>query len=418
MLSESQLRRNAVFHVLDGVFFFAALAMFSREVYMPAMIRELSDSDLLIGLIPFIYWTGYVVPQTWFARRVEGLPHKKTTVVACCVFQRIGWLLLAALLPALWGGGGFLVAFFCVLGLSSLGSGLIMPVWTDWYAKTVPETAWGRILGARIALFGLLALALGPAGRWIMRNYSSPRRFQILLFCSVGFYALSTLSLLVIREEREDGLPNQRHVRWLPYVRRLASIPVRRPDFALFIVASLFIGVPIMLMATYLTKYGLGFPFVSDEVTGTFTTFLYAFMSVGSLLGGRFSDRAHPLAPFRVLPLAVLAAAACAYGARGPAAVSIAFIFLGLAIGAQITVALPAIWRYAGPHRRPSYSAVYFSAQGLSAALVPAFAGILLERGLLSYPRMFLICGGLASVGWIMFLALRPAEAEWPEATQ
>ena len=45
MLSPAQLRRNAFFHILDGIFFFAALALFSREVIMPKMIADLSESS-------------------------------------------------------------------------------------------------------------------------------------------------------------------------------------------------------------------------------------------------------------------------------------------------------------------------------------------------------------------------------------
>ena len=408
MLSPRQLRRNALFHMLDGIFFFAALALFSREVVMPKMITDLSDRALLVGLVPLIYWSGYVLPQVLAAKRAEGIAYKKPAVIGCAVAQRVALLGFLVLMPALWGRPAVLAVFFCVLAVNSIGSGLIMPVWSDWYAKTTIEGQWARLLGLRMALFGVLALPLGWLNGWVMETFPAPDCYILLLDGALFFYLLSTLSLVEIQEEHTDGLPDHSRTSVAGYVWGLGRILVARRDFRLFVAASLLISAPIILLSTYLTPYGLTFPGVEDDVTGTFTTAYFVSMAAGSLVGGRMSDRVHAIAPFRIFPLGLAGAAACAFAARGAGMVTVAFCLLGLALGAQIAVTSPAIYRFAGPLRRPSYSALYFSLLGTSYALCPVLAGALLDRHVLSFPCMFAIAGSLALAGWLMFMLMRP----------
>lgn len=413
-LSRAALRKNAVLHVLDGVFFFAGIALFSREVFMPAMVRDLSDSDVLIGLIAFVYWVGYVAPLTFFARRAEAMPRQKRAVVLCAVAQRVGWLVLLLGLPLLWKEPHLLLAlFFAALGAASLGSGMIVPIWTDWFARTSPQSAWGRILGLRLALFGLVVLGIGPASQWVMDRFANPRRYQVLLAGSLLCYALSTVCLTLITEP--EAKPDQQGGgNWGAFIRALAGRVLRHRAFLRFLVAVLLVSVPLVVMATYLTKYGLGLPGVSYAMTGTFTTAFYVAMSAGSLVAGRFGDRSHPIAPYRVLPAAVIAASLCAMAAVDGVGILLAFGFLGLAMGIQVTAGFPAVWTYAGPARRPSYTAAYSTVQGCGFALAPVAAGVVLEAGWVSYPLVFLACGVLALTGWVLLLFTPRAEPAGP----
>jgi len=231
---------------------------------------------------------------------------------------------------------------------------------------------------------------------------------MILLGGALVFYTLSTLSLVGIQEEHTDGLPDHSRTSVAGYVRGLGRILADRHDFRLFVAANLLTSVPIILLSTYLTRYGLSFPGVEGSVTGTFTGAYFFSMAVGSLLGGRMSDRVHAIAPFRVFPLGLAASAGCAVLAQGPGMVTVAFCLLGLALGAQTAVTSPAIYRFAGPHRRPSYSAVYFTLLGTSYALSPVAAGALLDRDVLTFSAMFALSGALALAGWLMFVLMRP----------
>ncbi len=399
--------RNTVLHVLDGLFFCAALVVLSYQVTIPQMITELKDSDLLLGLVPFILSVGTLLPQLFHAKAVEGLAHKKGRVLLCAALQRVGWLVFFASLFLHWGSPFTLIVFFVVLAVNSLGSGMIMPVWSDWFAKTAPERIWGKILGIRWMTSGVLGITLGHffIGR-VMAAFPSPQRYQIITGVAIVFYALSFLTLLPVHEEPAEGLPNHSGTRWTEYFKGLAWILFRRRDFRRFMLAALLFDLPIMTVAAFLAKYGLTYPDVGAEVAGTFTLFFFGASAVGAFVGGSLSDRLGPIAPFRVFPLFTVGAAAVAWSSRDPFTVSVAFSLLGMAFGARIAALFPAVFRYAGRERRPSYTAVSHVVLTLGAAVVPPVIGALLEGGVLDYRGMFVVCGVLSAAGWALFFAV------------
>jgi MFS family permease len=160
------------------------------------------------------------------------------------------------------------------------------------------------------------------------------------------------------------------------------------------------------VMATFLTKYGLTSAGAESGVAGTFTMFYFAATAVGSIVGGLISDRRGVIVPFRVFPLFV--AAACVLSAFSPkwGVVSAAWGLLGFGWGMWVVAVLPAIFRFAGPHRRPSYSAVFLTGLGVAAAVLPPLLGIAVDAGLLSFPHVFLLSGAAALAGWLLFLGM------------
>ncbi|MFO7958010.1 MAG: MFS transporter [Candidatus Brocadiia bacterium] len=409
-MSPDQARKNALFHALDGIFFFAGLTLFNRQTVMPRLITELSDSELLLGLVPAIFWMGNLVPQIIAAKKLEGLAYKKPAILICGLFQRLGWVVLLISMLIWWDPVLTLAIFFIVLTGYRLASGVTMPLWTDFYGKTTSEGVWARVLGFRRAVAGVLGVALGLLIRWIMGRFPSPDRYQLLLLLAVVSYGISYFFLSRIQEEREDGLPNNHDASWGEYLKGLAALPGRRPDFSKFIFAVVAISLPLTIMETFLTRYGLTYPGVSDGVTGTFTAFFQGSLAVGALAGGALSDMRNTVAPFRVIPLLFLGAVVATAISPHPALVSVAFGLLGLAFGMRLTAFLPAVLRYADPHRVPTYTVVALTLIMVPRAVVPLATGGVLEAGLVTFRQIFLLSGILAGVGWAMCMRLEAPE--------
>jgi len=403
-LDISQSTWNVVWHMLDGVFFFAAVICFSAEMVIPKMIADLSDSALLLGLVPLVAQVAWLLPQTFYAKRIEGLAYKKPTVLFCAFLQRAGWLVFLGSLYVWWDARITLPIFFAVIAVNSLGSGLIVPVWTDWYAKTVPERMWGRLLGLRQAVPAVLGVGLGKLIEGVAQAHPAPGRYRILLLLSIVFYALSFLFVALVKEERHDGLPNQSKTSWKDYFRNLALL-ARRRDFGAFIAAAFLSLVPLTVMATFLTKYGLSYPGVPAGIAGRFTIFYFGAMAVGALLGGAISDRHGVLTPFRIFPALVTVGSAVAALSARPSVVSAAWSLLGFALGMRMAAMMPAVFSYAEPHRRPSYAAVVFTVVGVG-AFVPPLLGIAKDANVVAFPHLFLLSAALAAVSWLMFLNL------------
>lgn len=397
--------KNALSHAVDGVFFHAGLVMLSRQVTMPKLITELSDSALLVGLIPVVWTVGLFLPQTFHARHVEGLAYKKSSVLLCGIVQRIGWVIFLISLFIYWGGAFTLGFFFFALALASVGTGLAIPVWTDWFAKTTADRAWGKVLGIRRALSGVVGIVIGHfLIRWVMATYPSPERYQVLVGIAVVCFIISYGAVWMVEEEPRHGLPHHRESTWWEYIGHLRRILARRTGFRRFLLALLLANTPIVLLMAFLTKYGLSHPGIGGEVTGSFTLFFFGASALGSLAGGFISDRRGTMFPLRLLPLFCIGSVAAAVLSSDPALVCAAFALVGLAFGTRVTCMLPAIFRFAGPEQRPSYMAVSFTFIGLANAVLPPLVGALIDVNVLSFPAMFLACGVLSVASLILFV--------------
>jgi len=170
------------------------------------------------------------------------------------------------------------------------------------------------------------------------------------------------------------------------------------------------VGFPLMVLLTFLTRYGLTYPGVQDGIVGTFTMFYFGAIAVGSLVGGVLSDRRGTIAPFRVFPLFVVAGAALSVASARPEVICAAWASVGFAFGVRMVVMLPAVMRFAGPHRRPSYSAVSSTFLGLANAAVPPLLGLAIDVDVMGFPHAFLVCGVLAFAGWLLFLRMPSPE--------
>jgi MFS family permease len=163
---------------------------------------------------------------------------------------------------------------------------------------------------------------------------------------------------------------------------------------------------PTIVLVTYLTKYGGTSPAFSEAMTGKWTQLYFAVLGLGSMVGGIMSDRRGVLTPFRVFPLGTTAAALVAACSSGPRVLALAWGLTGFALGVQMVVMMPAVFRYSGPNRRPSYMAVRFVVLGSSAAVIPPLMGFGIDAGLLTYSELFVGCSVLAFTGWVIFLRI------------
>ncbi|MCD6415942.1 MAG: MFS transporter [Planctomycetes bacterium] len=408
MLTPGQIRRNAICHTLDSIFFMIALTLFSLETVIPAFIKELSDSNLLIGLASGLFWVGLVLPPLISAKRYEGLAYKKPTVLFFGVFMRVGWLVLFLWLFFMWQTPATLIVLFLILFVGGVATGMTNPLWSDWYLKTTAEGTRGRLMGFRLAIPGMLGIPLGVLIHWLLSSLGSPQRYQALLIMAFLASMISFLSVALVHEEETDGLPNQRHVRWADYIKGLAHLAIRPGAFRRFLTGGLLVFMSGTVTLAFLTKYGLSSPAAHEGIAGAFTGFYQTSMAVGALAGGFLSDRRHVIAPFRLSPVLLFGALGIAIVSPDPAAVCAAFGLLGASFGMTFVAYLPAIFKIAHSNRIPSYAAVTVMCLNIPRAIFPPLMGLLMDAGLLNYRALFAICGAVAFVGWLLFLRMQP----------
>jgi ribose/xylose/arabinose/galactoside ABC-type transport system permease subunit len=89
-------RHNLVVNVLDAGLFGFGLGFASFVTILPLFVSTLTDSAILIGLVPAIHQVGWQLPQLFIARRVARLTRYKPMVIRMTLHERLPFLGLAA----------------------------------------------------------------------------------------------------------------------------------------------------------------------------------------------------------------------------------------------------------------------------------------------------------------------------------
>ena len=78
LIDRKILRHNLVFNLLDGAFFGFGLGFASFSTILPLFVSTMTNSALLIGLIPAIHNVGWQFPQLLTAKRISRMEALQT----------------------------------------------------------------------------------------------------------------------------------------------------------------------------------------------------------------------------------------------------------------------------------------------------------------------------------------------------
>ena len=89
---QKNLKHNLVFNLLDGAFFGFGLGFASFTTILPLFVANLTNSALLIGLIPAIHNVGWQLPQLLTAGRLGRMERYKPWVMLMTINERLPFL--------------------------------------------------------------------------------------------------------------------------------------------------------------------------------------------------------------------------------------------------------------------------------------------------------------------------------------
>src|SRR6185312_12307764 len=100
---------------------------------MPAYLRHLTTSNLIIGLLSAVTTAGYSLPNLFFASFTQRFTRKKMLILAITPGERIPYLILAAV--AAWlaiphPGVALAITLATILVFTCTG-GALTPAWLD-----------------------------------------------------------------------------------------------------------------------------------------------------------------------------------------------------------------------------------------------------------------------------------------------
>lgn len=400
--SESLLARHAGrnfwLNVLDGSAFTFGISLVSRFTVLPLMVERLSDAPWLQGLIPAIFFAGWLLPGLFMAPLVATMPRRKPWILSATIGERLPYLalgLVLLLLPNL-PAGTLLTTFFLIYSVYAISSGLCSTAWQDFIARLIPARSWGIFFGLQAGVGGILGIGGAALSSYILATMAFPQSVGVLSLICFGCMVISYAFLASTIEPPQAVAPRQ------PLWTFLRGIgPLLRRDLAfrryLFCRAAIALG---LVGHSFLTAAALQRFNPPAEQIGLFTAALLAAQAISNVALGALADRwGHK----QVLELSAgLGMLALVLALMAPAVLWFVpiFVLVGTAQAGYQLSGFTLVFSFSTPAERPTYIGVANTALAPVAALGPLLAGAL--AGVTGYGFVFVVLAIIGTLGLVM----------------
>jgi len=394
------LRFNFIVGLLDGGAFGLGMGFGSFAAIIPLFVHHLTDSALLVGLVPAIHNMGWQLPQLLTAGWISGVKRYRPLTLAMTIHERLPFLGLSLLALVLPGAHKptILVLTFVMLVWQGFGAGMAANPWTNLVSKVIPQEMHGTFFGAQSAAFNGLAGVSALLAGLILTNLDSPTSFSVCFALTFLFMALSFAFLALTREA--DSPAGERPPSGALMGR---SLQILRTDsnFRAFLgvrVLSQFAGMGFAFYVIYaVRRFG-----VSDAAAAVLVSVLLIGQVVLGPLMGRLGDRWSHRGIMSVGALGAALSAVIAWQARSPAWFYAVFLLEAVAIVAIWTIPLALSVSFAADDaERPLYVGLSNTLPAPAAILAPAIGGWIADTA--GFGTMFVLAA-VSGVG--MALAL------------
>ena len=374
------LRFNFTVNVIDGGFFGGALGFASFITIIPLFVSNLTDSAILIGLIPAIHAVGWQLPQLFTAPRVSRLSLYKPMTLVMTLIERlpfIGLAIVAWYSPQL-GVKWSLILTFILLIWFGFGGGFTATAWQSLIAKVIPSRLHGSFYGVQSAAANLMAGVSAILAGIVLVTYEYPLDFTLCFILASISVAISFVFIALTKEERHTH-PRQSHEDGQNFWKNLRIILRKERNFRWYLVSRMLTQFGTMGFAFY-TIYAVRVFGISEGVIGILTGLLMFTEVAMNPLMGWIGDRRGYLITLQIGMVAAIASSLLALGAKGVAWFFPIFIFTGIASVAAWTIPLSMTLEFGSESDRPSYIGLANTLIAPSTFLAPILAGWLIDN--------------------------------------
>lgn len=370
---------NFIVNMIDGGFFGMALGFASLTTIVPLFVSNLTESAILIGLIPAIHVMGWQLPQVFTAHWVARQKRFKPMVMFFTIHERLPFLGLAAVswfIPNI-GPRIALVITFIMLVWQGFGGGFTANAWQNLIGKIIPQERWGMFFGFQSAAASLLtSLGVVIAG-FVLENNDPRNGFTRVFLYAVGAFILSYVAISLTREEKTVSTTTipEPSVFW----KDMASIFRRDGNFRWFVAVRILGQLGTVGFAFY-TVYVVRYYGVDEATAGILTGVLTIVQSIFNPIMGWLGDKwSHRW----VMALGMLCAAASAVIAWWAPSIGWfypAYALAGIGYVSIWTIAMAMTLEYGKEHEKPAYIGMANTFIAPTAFIIPLFGGWLADR--------------------------------------
>lgn len=281
-------RHNLFANLLDATFWFFGDSFVAAYTIFPVFMSTLTDSPILIGLIPALEGAGWFLPQLFMARNLEGKNRRLPTLLTLGIFERLSFLLLgfgAFMIPTL----SPVVAIGLILTIYAMKtflSGLVALPWQELIATVIPVSHRGRYWGLALILGKLMGMFGAVVAGLMLANIEYPFNYAYMFV--VAFICVS-ISFIFLSQNKEPEI--ERHISaendslWL----RTKQILKTDRNFRIYLVNRAFLFLGLMGLG-FVTVYGIQRFNLPVSYSATFTAVMMISEIVGYGIWGTIGD--------------------------------------------------------------------------------------------------------------------------------
>jgi MFS family permease len=383
----TNLRLNLVVNLLDGGFFGFALGFASFVTVIPLFVSSMTNSAILIGLIPAIHSVGWQLPQLFTAHRVSNQVRFKPMVMIMTIHERLPFLGLAivAWFSPVLGTQTALFLTFLLLIWQGLGGGFTATAWQSMIGKIIPHEYRGTFFGSQSAAANLLASLSAIIAGIILQRLASPQDFTLAFFC--GFLAM-VVSYIFLAQAREPARPIDNQDKPAVFWKGLGVILQKDANFRWFLIARMLSQLAVTGFAFY-TVYAVNSLGMSDFSVGVLTSVLLATQIIANPIMGLFGDRWSHRGMMIFGISASILSALIAWKAPTASWFFPVMVLAGISNVAIWTISLAMIQEFGTANQRPAYIGLANTLIAPFTILAPFIGGIVANQ--YGYPAAFLI---------------------------
>ena len=393
-------RRNAIGIMIDNSMFYIIALGLSQYTILPLYLSKLTNSKILIGLIPTIFVIGFSLPQIFTARFLKGKSKKKKYLVGVAVAQRVSILtfLILTLVQRHLSANLTIFLFFLIFSIQNIITGCWYPMWVDFIGRAIPRNR-GKIFGFSCLLGGLLGFASGSLITYFLDSLPYP--YAISAAAAIAFMA-SMISLIAIISWREVVPPEpEKNEEQTKIDSHFLSTIKNNKNFQRYLLwRGTIIGIEMAL--PYLTISALDRLYVADSQIGIFAIILGLSQSIMNMIWGWLGDN---IGYLKILIFStILGCLGCVMLADG-LSIGIfyfAFLCLGAMLGGQQQANINIIYEFnKSGDNVPTYAAIQQTILSPISSLMPVIGGIILNRygySILFWTASIIGIGGVVGV--------------------
>lgn len=383
---QKNLRHNYIVNIFDGGFFGFALGFASFSTILPLFISTLTNSAVLIGLIPAFHNTGFQLPQLFYAKKVSKMTTYKPSVVAWTVHERLPFLGLAVIaffIPVIGPQLGLVLAFL-MLAWQGLGAGFTANPWQCMINKVIPPDYLATFFGMQGSAANLLASVGAVAAGVLLEKVPSPFNFSLCFMVAVVLFVGSWIALNLTREN--PHAVNHAGFLSLPFWESIKTILRKDTGFRWYLIVRSLSQFGTMAFAFY-TVYAVKYHGMSEVTIGIMTGVLLITQTIANPLLGLLADRWSRRYVLEAGAVAAGFSSLLAWILPDESAFFLIFILAGIANTVFWTIGMAFTLSYGTDEERPTYVGMSNTLIAPSTILAPMIGGFLADAA--GYPATF-----------------------------